>query len=120
MASDEAIRAAMRSVKNCFMGASFGFARIIRFVVGSGCQGLKPQCGMAGAKAGGLLTEGFGQLEAVAREVVRTAVNALLKNAAGVQGIKDGVGVAGERGLALQLEVGGEGAQAIHLVTHFS
>ena len=75
---------------------------------------------MAGAEAGGLVTEGFGEREAAASEVISAAVDALLKNAAGIKSIEDGVGVAGERGLALQLEVGGESAQAIHLVAHFA
>ena len=75
---------------------------------------------MAGAEAGGLLAEGFGELEAVAREVVRPAMDALLENAAGIERVEDGVGVAREGGLALELEVGGESAQAVHLVAHFS
>jgi len=58
----------------------------------------------------------FGQLEAMAGKVPGRAVDALLEDAAGVEGVGDGVGVAGEGGLALQLKVGGQGAQAAHLV----
>ena len=75
---------------------------------------------MAGTEAGGLLRESFGELQTVAGEVVRGAVDALLQHAAGIEGVEDGVGVARERALALELEVGGEGAQAVHLVAHFS
>jgi len=59
-----------------------------------------------------MLAKRFGQLQAVAGEVVSRAVDALLKNAAGIKGVEEGVGVARERGLALELEVGGERAQA--------
>src|ERR1700722_17137033 len=62
MASDDVRRAAMRNLKNCFMGASFGFARIIRSSVASCCQRLKPQCRTAGAEDDGLLTEGLGEV----------------------------------------------------------
>jgi len=43
-----------------------------------------------------------------------------LQCAAGIEGGGDGLGVAAERLLALELEVGGETAQAVHLVAHLA
>ena len=80
----------------------------------------EPKSAMAGTEAGCMLGEGFGEREAVASEVVRPAMDALLKNATRIESVEDGVGVARESALALELKVGGKGAQAIHLVAHFS
>src|SRR5580698_11547755 len=71
---------------------------------------------MAGAGLRSLGAERLREIEAIAREIVSRAVHALLQNAAGKERSRQRLGVAGERGLALELKVGGEGAQAIHLV----
>ena len=46
---------------------------------------------MAGTEAGGLLAQSLRELESVAGEVVRRAVDALLQHASGIKGVEDGV-----------------------------
>ena len=66
----------------------------------------------------GLRGEDLSQLEAVAGKVEGRAVDALLQDSAGIEGLADGLGVAGERVLLLQLEAGRETPEPVHLVAH--
>src|SRR5579871_4649592 len=83
-------------------------------------QASEPESSVAGAGLHGLLRQPFCELEAIAGEVVRGSVDALLQDATRVQGANEGFGVATKSFFALQLEVGGETAQAVHLVAHFA
>jgi len=47
-------------------------------------------------------------------------VQPLLKHSAGIKRLANGLGMAPERGIALQLEVGGQGPHTVHLVAHLA
>ena len=64
----------------------------------------------------GLRGQLFGKPKAIAGKIIRRAVQPLLQSAAGIDRLADGFGVACERRLALQLEVGRQRPQAAHLV----
>jgi hypothetical protein len=73
---------------------------------------------LAGAFLGGVLDEKGGEGVTVAGEELDAAKEAFLEMRVGIEGEHDGVGVFAEGGLLLELEVGGQAAEAVHLVAH--
>src|SRR5580658_1590632 len=67
-----------------------------------------------------LRNELLGKLESIASKVVSRAVHPLLQYSAGKERLADRLRVPAQRGLALELEVGGEPAQAVHLVANLA
>ena len=80
----------------------------------------QPENRMPGTCIGRPVHKFLGQLVPMARKVVRGPMDTLLQGATGIESLADGLGMTSQRRFALQLEVGCQPSETIHLVPHLA
>src|ERR1035438_2558713 len=79
---------------------------------------LEPNRSMSSAALHRLRGELLGEIETVARKIIGRPMQPLLQHTAGIECPTDGLGVALDRLFLLQLEVGCQPSQPVHLIAH--